>query len=138
MGRVDRGPDPALLASADEESAVWFYPALSKTPIDLPNPVDSKGRWKKDQQRTLSVARVDDSARLFGVGLDRTLFEGLDELTIAAVEFRIAEGLRRDIGEEAIVDGVDIAVDGPAGELRLSIRYRRRTDRRPRNLEITL
>lgn len=66
---ADHGPDPTLLATADEESAVWFYPALSKTPIDLPNPVESKGRWKKEQLRTLSVARVDDTARLFGVGV---------------------------------------------------------------------
>jgi phage baseplate assembly protein W len=78
------------------------------------------------------------NAPRFGVGLDRTVFEGLDELTAAAVEFRIVEGLRRDIGDEALIDGVDVAVEPEAGELVISIRFRRRTDRRPRNLEVVL
>jgi FG-GAP repeat len=65
---ADRGPDPTLLATADEESAVWFYPALSKVPVDLPNPAESKGRWTKQRLRTLSVARVDGDARLLAVG----------------------------------------------------------------------
>jgi phage baseplate assembly protein W len=78
------------------------------------------------------------NAPRFGVGLDRTVFEGLDELTIAAVEFRIAEGLRRDLGDEALVDRVDIEIDPPAGELAISIEYRRRSDRVARRLEIGL
>ena len=44
------------------------------------------------------------NAPSFGVGLDRTVFEGLDELTVAAVEFRIAEGVRRELGDEALID----------------------------------
>ena len=44
------------------------------------------------------------NAPRFGVGLDRTVFEGLDELTVAAVEFRIAEGVRRELGDEALID----------------------------------
>lgn len=74
----------------------------------------------------------------FGVGLDRTLFEGLDELTIAAVEFRLAENVRRELGEEAIVDRVDVEVDPAGGELAISIDYRRRSDRAARRLEIAL
>lgn len=74
----------------------------------------------------------------FGVGLKRYVFEGLDELTLAAMEFRVSEGLRRDIGEELLIDGVDITSSPPDGELRLSIRFRRREDRVPRNLEIEL
>ncbi len=76
------------------------------------------------------------NAPRFGVGLNRTVFEGLDELTIAAIEFRIAEGVRRELGDEALIDGVDVESDPPAGVLSISIRYRRRSDRRPRNLEI--
>ncbi|HEY5880205.1 MAG TPA: GPW/gp25 family protein [Nakamurella sp.] len=78
------------------------------------------------------------NAPRFGVGLDRTVFEGLDELTVAAVEFRIAEGMRRELGDEALIDGVTIETDPPSGQLLISIDYRRRTDRAPRNLEIVV
>jgi phage baseplate assembly protein W len=74
----------------------------------------------------------------FGVGLDRTVFEGLDELTIAAVEFRIAEGARRELGDEAQIDDVGIELDPDNGRLLISIDYRRRTDLSPRNLEIVV
>jgi phage baseplate assembly protein W len=78
------------------------------------------------------------NAPRFGVGLDRTVFEGLDELTVSAVEFRIAEGLRRDLGAEAIVDAIDVEVDPEGGRLLISIAYRRRSDRRPQTLEVVL
>ena len=74
----------------------------------------------------------------FGVGLNRYMFEGLDDLTLAALEFRVSEGLRRDIGDELLVDAVDLTSSPEDGELRLSISYRRREDRIPRNLEIEL
>src|SRR5215217_8287768 len=60
------------------------------------------------------------NAPRFGVGLDRTLFEGLDELTISAVEFRIGEGLRRELGDEAVIDRVDVATDPADGQLLIS------------------
>jgi len=78
------------------------------------------------------------NAPRFGVGLDRTVFEGLDELTISAVEFRIAEGMRRELGGEALIDRVAVEADPEGGQLLISIDYRRRTDRSPRNLEIVL
>lgn len=74
----------------------------------------------------------------FGVGLNRAVFDGLDDLTIAAVEFRITEGLRRDLGGEIEVQEISVTAQPAAGELLLSVRYRRRTDRLPRNLEIEL
>jgi hypothetical protein len=74
----------------------------------------------------------------FGVGLNRAVFEPLDDLTVGAVEFRITEGLRRDLGDEAIIDGVNVSNDVVSGELLVNIAYRRRTDRAPRNLEIVL
>jgi len=74
----------------------------------------------------------------FGVGLDRTVFEGLDELTIAAVEFRIAEGMRRELGDEAVIDRVGIEVDPANGQLLISIDYQRRADLSLRNLEIVV
>lgn len=64
----DHGPDPALLATADEESAVWFYPSLSRTFVEVPNPADGKGRWSKPVLRTLSIARVGAEGRLLAVG----------------------------------------------------------------------
>jgi phage baseplate assembly protein W len=78
------------------------------------------------------------NAPRFGVGLDRTVFEGLDELTISGVEFRIADGVRRELGDEALVDDIDVEADPDSGQLLISIDYRRRSDRSPRNLEITL
>lgn len=78
------------------------------------------------------------NAPRFGVGLDKTVFEGLNELTIAAAEFRIAEGLRRELGAEVLVDGIDVGTDPGNGQLIISINYRRRSDRVPRNLEIGL
>lgn len=74
----------------------------------------------------------------FGVGLDRTVFEALDELTIAAVEFRIAEGMRRELGDEALIDAIDVEVDPVNGQVLISIDYQRLADRNPRNLEIVV
>jgi phage baseplate assembly protein W len=74
----------------------------------------------------------------FGVGLNRFIFEGLDELALGALEFRVNEGLRRDIGDELLIDGIDVTSAPADGEVRLSIRYRRREDRVPRQLDIDL
>lgn len=74
----------------------------------------------------------------FGVGLNRALFETLDELTVGALEYSILEGLERDIGEEMITHGVDVDLRPESGELVLNIRFARREDRLPRNLEIVL
>jgi phage baseplate assembly protein W len=78
------------------------------------------------------------NAPRFGVGLDRTVFEGLDELTISAVEFRIGDGLRRHLGDEVVVDAVEVDSDPDGGQLLISIDYRRRTDLTSRNLEIVV
>jgi hypothetical protein len=64
---VTQGEDPALLATAREETAVWFYPPLSQRFVDVSNPADPRGRWDKDRERTLAVARVGES-RLLAVG----------------------------------------------------------------------
>jgi len=74
----------------------------------------------------------------FGVGLDRTVFEPLDPLTTAAIEFRIADGVRRELADEAQIDAVDVDVDPDNGQLLISIDYVRLTDRNPRRLEIAL
>ena len=74
----------------------------------------------------------------FGVGLNRVVFETLDPLTLAALEFRISQGLRRELGDEIVVEGVDIDETPERGELTLHIAYRRRSDRIARNLEIAL
>ncbi|MFB4317346.1 GPW/gp25 family protein [Actinomadura sp. 21ATH] len=74
----------------------------------------------------------------FGVGLNRMVFERLDELTAAAVEFRIAEGIRRELGAEAEVGSVDVQAGPQDGELVVTIGYIRRADRSARTLEIAL
>ena len=74
----------------------------------------------------------------FGVGLGRFVFEGIDELSLAALEYRVSQGLERDIGDELILDGLDLTDDAASGRITLEIAYRRRTDRLPRNLEIRL
>lgn len=74
----------------------------------------------------------------FGVGLNRQVFEPLDELTAGAIEFRIAEGLRRELGAEAEVSAVDVRVGPEEGELLVEISYTRRADRVARILEVGL
>jgi FG-GAP repeat len=64
---TDPGPSPALLATALEETAVWYYPPLSQRFVELPNPAGSRGRWEAERERTLAVARVGEEARLFAV-----------------------------------------------------------------------
>lgn len=80
--------------------------------------------------------RVNNPA--FGVGLDRTLFEPLDPLLAAAVEFRIADGLRRELSQEVQIDTVDVEPDPDNGQLLITIEYLRLTDRDPRRLEVVL
>lgn len=65
---ADHGDQPALLATADEETAVWYYPPLSRKFVDIPNPADGKGRWAEDQARNLAVARIGDG-KLLAVGM---------------------------------------------------------------------
>jgi hypothetical protein len=74
----------------------------------------------------------------FGVGLNRAVFEPLDELAIAAVEFRIQQALRRDIGDEILVDAVNVEADPADGRMTVRLSFRRRLDRKPRNLEVKL
>jgi uncharacterized protein len=78
------------------------------------------------------------NAPSFGVGLNRAVFEPLDELAIAAVEFRIQQALRRDIGDEILVDGVTVEADPIDGRMTVRLSFRRRLDRKPRNLEVKL
>ena len=73
-----------------------------------------------------------------GVGLNRAVFEPLDDLAIAAVEFRIQQALRRDIGDELLVDAVTVEADPGDGRMTVRISFRRRIDRKPRNLEVKL
>jgi uncharacterized protein len=61
----------------------------------------------------------------FGVGLNRAVFEPLDELAIAAVEFRIQQGLRRDIGDEILIDAVTVEADLLDGRMTVRISFRR-------------
>jgi len=74
----------------------------------------------------------------FGVGLNRMVFEQLDDLTIAAVEFRIAEGMRRELAAEASITSVDVQVGAGDGQLLVAIAYQRRTDQAARVLEVLL
>jgi hypothetical protein len=65
---TDRAANAAVLATADDESAVWLYPSLSNRLVEVPNPADAKGRWPKSRERTLALARVGAEARLLAVG----------------------------------------------------------------------
>jgi hypothetical protein len=74
----------------------------------------------------------------FGAGLTRAVFEGLDDLTLAAFEFRVSSALRRDLGDEVIFDEISLKTEPDSGEVLLHLVFRRRTERQPRNLEIRL
>ena len=74
----------------------------------------------------------------FGVGLNRMVFEQVDELTAGALEFRISEGLRRELEPDAEVTDVDVTGGPQQGELLVAISYLRRADRAARTLEVVL
>ena len=74
----------------------------------------------------------------FGVGLNRFVFEGLDDVTRTFIEFRVTDALNRALGEELILDELTIDEAPEEGALTLSISFRRRVDREPRRLEVRL
>lgn len=74
----------------------------------------------------------------FGAGLNRTLFEGLNEVMLTALEFRVTDALSRELGDELLLDDVTLEPDTESGEVVLRLAFRRRVDREPRNLEIRL
>ncbi|HWN70330.1 MAG TPA: GPW/gp25 family protein [Haliangium sp.] len=73
----------------------------------------------------------------FGAGINRAVFENIDELTAGALEFRISQALRRDLEDEAIVDIVRLEWDDN-GEVTVHLAFRRQSDRQTRTLEIVL
>ncbi len=74
----------------------------------------------------------------FGVGLNRAVFDPLDDLTAAAVEFRITEGLSRELGSEADITSVDVEVGPAEGQMLVTITYLRLADRLSRTLEVVV
>jgi phage baseplate assembly protein W len=74
----------------------------------------------------------------FGVGLGHAVFEPLDELTLGTLEYRVLEGLRRDVGDDIIIEGVDVTSEADAGQLLVNISFRRRSDRQLSRLEVAL
>ncbi|MBK8258016.1 MAG: GPW/gp25 family protein [Polyangiaceae bacterium] len=74
----------------------------------------------------------------FGVGIDRAVFDAMNELAIAALEFRVTQALRRDIGDELILDSVNVRAEQAEGTLFVDITFRRRTDRKPRTITVAL
>jgi phage baseplate assembly protein W len=61
-----------------------------------------------------------------GCGLFNLAFEPNDELLRAALNFTIVQGLTRWLGDEIVVDGVDVARDGVTVEVEVA--YTRRAD----------
>jgi phage baseplate assembly protein W len=74
----------------------------------------------------------------FGVGLRRTVFEGINDLMLAALRFRIIQGLRRDIGPEISIDDLRIEMAPEHGEISLFIDYHRVADAITHGLEVRL
>jgi Bacteriophage baseplate protein W len=102
--------------------------------------IDDPDRHLRDKVEavlfTAPGERVNDPH--FGVGLNRAVFDPLDELSIAAVEFRIHQAIRRDLGDELLLDGVSVEAEPVEGTLVVKLAFRRRLDRVPRNLEVRL
>ncbi len=74
----------------------------------------------------------------FGVGLRRAVFEGINELMLAALRFRILQGLRRDIGPEIEIDELRIEMAPEHGEIAIFIDYHRVADQVSQGLEVRL
>src|SRR5438128_460249 len=55
----------------------------------------------------------------FGVGLNKAVFEGLNDLTITALEFRINHALNKELGNELIID--DLTLTGQPQDASLSL-----------------
>lgn len=73
----------------------------------------------------------------FGAGIDRMVFEPLDELILTATEFRIGESLRRELGGEASFGAIELSTPDD-GQLLITIEYQRRAGLATRILEIAL
>lgn len=90
------------------------------------------------RDRILSVLFTARGERLlepdFGVGVDRLVFEGISE----SLRFEIAVGLRRDMGEDFVLEDVEIRPVDASGELGVQIVWRRRTEQELRSLEVRL
>ena len=70
----------------------------------------------------------------FGVGVDRLVFEGISE----SLRFEIAVVLRRDMGDDFVLEEVRLSpVDGE-GELAVHIVWRRQQEQGLRSLEVRL
>jgi Bacteriophage baseplate protein W len=62
----------------------------------------------------------------FGCGLFDLVFEPTDELLRAAVEFSVAHGLNRWLGDQIALTGVQVSRDGPT--VLVEVGYVRRAD----------
>jgi uncharacterized protein len=62
----------------------------------------------------------------FGCGLFNMVFEPNDELLRAALSFSIVQGLTRWLGDEIVVEGVDVTRDGAS--VVVEVAYTRRAD----------
>ena len=72
----------------------------------------------------------------FGVGVDRLVFEGIS--ATESLRFEIAVGLRRDMGDDFVLEDVEIRPVDQSGELGVHIVWRRRTEQFLRALEVRL
>lgn len=74
----------------------------------------------------------------FGAGLARAVFDGVSDLGAAALEFQVSRALRRDLGDEVIVDAVRVEAAPEDGALVLHLTFRRADDLARRALEVRL
>jgi phage baseplate assembly protein W len=70
----------------------------------------------------------------FGCGLFQLVFEPNDELVRAAMSFTVVQALTRWLGEEIVVDGVDITLR--AEQVAVEVAYTRRADLRREGLRV--
>lgn len=70
----------------------------------------------------------------FGCGLFQLVFEPNDELLRAAMSFTVVQGLTRWLGEEIVVDGVDITLREE--HVAVEVAYTRRADLRREGLRV--
>lgn len=78
----------------------------------------------------------------FGCGLRDLVFDPNNQILAATTEFTVTKALQRWVGDEIIVDSVNVASAGtdpsrPEGELQIEVVYRRRDRLEPGRLKIT-
>jgi phage baseplate assembly protein W len=73
----------------------------------------------------------------FGCGIHNLVFDANTPVLASAVEFTAGEALTRWLGDQIVVEGVDVDVTSHEGALTVSVIYSKRSDTARQSVRIT-